>query len=273
MSARIEYGLPIEDYHAIDAASSGRLRDMGRSPAYCRYRIDNPIHDTTAKIVGSFVDALLLAPDEAARFAPKDFDARTKDGKARRDELEGAGIRILAQPDYDRAMSIFHALQAFPWWADLPDVCAQSSVLWTDPENEIPCRARPDILADGGRILCDLKVCREAAQNVYPRRSVMLWHPQQLAWYARGLEEAGVHVEERYILAVHPDPPHEVTAYKMSAELNGWADGIVAERLGYYAECVKANNWPSGVPEVEIGLPNWITTPEVSFDGVEVENE
>jgi len=272
----IRHGVPIDDYHAIDACSAGRLRDMGRSAAYCRMRMEEPTPDTPAMAVGSFVDALLLDPDTSDAFALKDFDARTKVGKQRRDELAAAGVRVLSEADWDRAHAIYHAVQASPWWSSLEDVWTQTTVLWDDLDLGIRCRARPDILAYAGRILCDLKVCRQAIEGEYQRRCVSLYHPQQLAWYARGLAEVGYEVRERVILAVHPEPPHEVTAYRMSAELNAWADAAVLDRATFYAECVRSQSWPAGNAEVEVPLPEWARVNEqnrVDFGGVEVEVE
>jgi len=70
-------GVPAETYHAIDACSSTRLKDMGRSPAYCRYMALNPKPPTAAMAVGSYVDALLLDPDAEDGLAVNNFDART----------------------------------------------------------------------------------------------------------------------------------------------------------------------------------------------------
>jgi len=174
----------------------------------------------------------------------------------RRDALADAGVAVLAQDDWDRCHAIYEALLASPWYAALGSHSTQVTALWVDGDTDIACKARPDILA-ADTILCDLKVCRQATPDVYLRACVSLYHPQQLAWYARGLAANGVNVRERWVLAVHPEPPHEVTAYRMTPDLCEWADKVVESRMLYYEECKVANSWPSGMGEIDVPLPEW----------------
>lgn len=296
----IHHGLPMADYLALAAVSSSRLKDLGRSPAYCHHRMTESSPATDATNFGSFVDALLLEPETARdRFlCAGPCAAKTKAGKAcgnngslRLDGEWFCGVKghapegatpptapVLKQPDYDRAFRVWDALQAHPWWQRFADrkPATQQTLVWRDMETDLVCKGRPDACAldDAGSILMDLKVTREACQNVYPRKCVSLWHPQQLAWYAAGYEEHGVHVTERWILAVHPEPPHEVTAYRMSDDLNAWADRVVYERHQTYAHCVAQDWWPAGDYEVTVPLPDWATIgPKVEIDWSGIEDE
>jgi hypothetical protein len=208
-------------------------------------------------IVGSLVDAWLLEPPRAAWFAVKDFDARTSAGKARRDELAAAGIEVLSQADWDRAGAIADAVRDHPWWKSLTFCRYQTSVDWLDAGHA--CKGRPDVIArhNGKLILCDLKVCRQAAQSEYPRACASLWHPQQLAWYSRGLLANGMEIEEEWIMAVHPLPPHEATAYRISAGMRAWAAQEVEKRYAKWCECAERAEWPAGEAEVTVDAPAW----------------
>ena len=285
----IHTGVSMSNYLMLNAASSSRLKDLGRSPAFCKYRMTASRGDTVATIVGSLVDALLLTPAEvegnflkagtcAARLksgAPctkngslvlgKDWYCKTKSHAPV--EAGPPVARVLSTDDYDRALNIFHAVQAHPWWqAFQPTISGvQETLVWEDAESGILVKGRPD--ARGGSILMDLKVTREAAQSVYPRKCVGLWHPQQAAHYAQGYAELGVEITERWILAAHPEPPHEVTAYIMSPDLNKYADRTVRNRMERLADYMHLNSWPPGVPEVEVPLPDWINP------GVEIEDD
>lgn len=290
----IHTGVSLSDYLMLDAVSSSRLKDLGRSPAYCKYRMTASRGDTVATIVGSLVDALLLTPaDVEGNFlkagtccATLKSGARcTSNGslvlgrewyckkKSHAPVTAGPPVaRVLAEDDYDRALNIFHAIQAHPWWQDFqPTIdAAQDTLVWTDPNTGLLCKGRPDI--KGGATLVDLKVCREAAQNLYPRKCAYLWHPHQLSHYATGYAELGVEITKRVILAAHPEEPHEVTAYVMHPLFNEWADGIVRDRMDAYADYASLNSWPPGVPEVEL-LPEWLMEDEVDTDDDTVDTE
>lgn len=270
----IHTGIPLEEYHAVDACSSSRLRDLGRSPAYCLHRQSVQSKDTPAKVVGSFVHALLLDPTETDRFTVKDWDGRTKIGKARAAEVAELGLTVISEADYARAHAIAAAVERHPWWQALEDRQHELTALWS--EDGVPCKARPDLVATlrGRRILADLKVCREGTQDIYERACLRLWHPQQGAWYARGLRSCGVEVAERWIFAVHPEAPHEATAYRITGGLCAWADETVDGRFAHYVECLVGQSWPVGADEVDVPLPDYLMSDEVDLpDDVDVEDE
>ena len=258
--------MPMADYLALDACSSSRLRNLGRSPAYCRYMIDHPAPATDAMRLGSLVDCLLTEPaSEGARFAVKDYDARTKEGKARRDLLAESGLTVLDADDYHRARTIAASVRLHPFWGALKDARYQQTVY---VEGSPGRKARPDILATYGTGLAvvDIKVCRQASQDIYPRACWGLWHPQQLAWYADCLRLAGENVVSSWTLAVHPQEPHEVTAYQMSDAMMKVALEVVLRREEKYADCVASGVWPDGDELVVVEPPEWTMPDEVQTE-------
>lgn len=55
--------IPATAYHAHEALSNSRITDMMRSPAHCRWAMDNPDDDTPATIFGSALHAMVLQPE------------------------------------------------------------------------------------------------------------------------------------------------------------------------------------------------------------------
>ncbi len=294
----IHYGVNPAAYHALDACSSSRLRDLGRSPAYCDWRRHNPSKDTEATISGSLVHARVLEPARVSeRFAlagtcaamtgkgvpcanigslvaGSNWYCRVR-GHAPHEAGEPAdiGLSVVGPDAWTAAETMASRLMGHPFWQALENPQMEVSVVWDD--DGFPCRARADCIARlrGESVLIDVKVCRQAAQSVYPRQAISLWHPQQLAWYASAFAAFGVIFDRRYILAVHPEPPHEVTAYLMGEDLNEWAGRVVEARYELYSECVRLDAWDAGPSEIEVGLPPWAVTEDVDTSGLEIEEE
>lgn len=261
----IHDGIPFADYLALDAISSSRLKAMGRSPAYCRWQMDNPSEPTAPMLVGSLVDCMLLEADAVPdRFVSKDWNDRSHENKARTAALLSAGIAPVPTLDYERAEDIVKAVRAHPFWSDLRDMRTQvTAYIEANPGS----KCRPDILANyqGRPVLVDLKVCRQATQDLYPRSCWSLWHPHQLAWYRDILRSLGHEVDLCYILAVHPQPPHEVTAYEMTDAMLDAASVVVEKRADAYADCVASGVWPHGEPTMVVDPPAWALPDEVSL--------
>ncbi len=250
------HSLPFSEYQALNAIRSSFLRDLGRSPAYAKWREANPSEPSAAMKLGALVDAHVAGGDPDL-FAPKSFDARTNEGKAQRADYAARGVTVLDAEDYERGMAVVAAVRAHPVWADLSDIRLQTTVVWRDMA--LLCKARPDILAvrRNKLVLLDLKVCRDNSESVYPRKCLSLWHPQQLAWYCRGLFACGEPVARCGTLTVHPEPPHEVTLYWMSRELTAYAETVVEKRLAIAQHCAAQGAWPAGPAEVTVPAPLW----------------
>src|SRR5438552_94275 len=54
--------IPARDYHALDACSASRLKDMRRSVAHCRWSMDNG-KSSPSMVVGSALHAMRLEPE------------------------------------------------------------------------------------------------------------------------------------------------------------------------------------------------------------------
>lgn len=87
MKAEIIYGLPFDDYKAIDALNMSLLKEIAESPGKLDWRRQNPWAPTPEAILGSAIHTLLLEPS--------DFPRRFASAPQRRQELPDHFIAAL----------------------------------------------------------------------------------------------------------------------------------------------------------------------------------
>lgn len=260
----IHLGLPTKAYHAIDAASHSRLEDLRRSPAYCRFRIDNPdTSESDDTLRGQALHCLLLEPDcFASRYALKDYDGRTKEGKARKAEIEATGLACLPAEVWDAAHRSADAIRKDPVAGPLLAACPtrEATVLWR--AGGVRIKGRPDAYGDDDII--DIKSTRDAMEDDFPRFLHGRGVDRQLALYQSGLwacDEGGVGdltYRDAHVIACMPDQPHEVVVYRVPSLMIEEACEVNDALLSTYARCMATGAWAGGPgTEVEAKRPGW----------------
>ncbi len=251
--------LPFIEYSAIEAASFSSLCDLEDAPAIAKWKREHPDDtDSDARLRGTALHCLLNEPDAfAARFCLKDFDGRTKDGKARKAEIEAKGIKPLPVDVWDAAHKSADAIRLHPIAAPVLNAAPrrEKSVLWTI--DGIVCKGRPDGYGESGMIF-DLKSTKDAMPTRFPRFATDSRCDRQLAWYSRGLAEAGAFGAsgdvwpEAWIIAVTDTEPHIVACYELTeADLcRAWDEVWPLARR--WDACAKSGAWPTGT---ESALP------------------
>lgn len=249
--------LPWLEYHAIDAVSFSALCDLDESPFHAKWRREHPDEsDGDARLRGSALHCLLNEPDEfAKRYVLKDFDGRTKDGKARKAEVEAAGLKALSVEVWDAAHKSADAIRLHPVAKPLLDAAphAEQSVLWR--MDGMLCKGRPDRWGKG--LVIDFKSTKDALPRRFPYFASESRVDRQLAWYSYGIAaNCGFSVKalddlwpETWVIAVTDCEPHVVACYEVDEVdlFRAW-DEVDALRRRWKA-CAESASWPSGTEE------------------------
>jgi hypothetical protein len=258
----IDYAMPAEAYHAIDALGSTDIKRLLRSPAHFRAGRDEPSLPTDAMLLGTAIHLAVLEPDAFAAQAvasPK-FDRRTKDGKAAAAafEAEHAGRMLLDPEDWDTVRRVADAVHAHAGARTLltggsPEV----SLRWDDAGTGAPCKARIDWLrADNG--IVDLKTTQDASPAGFARQIANFSMHHQAGHYQSGASVVLGHVPYFAFLAAEKEPPYAVGVYVLDADTISAAFERVAQAYARYMECVQAGEWPAYSQFIEpITLPKW----------------
>lgn len=261
--------MPAEHYHAADAMSNSALSKLAISPFHywSEYRAPGrPKREPTpAMMAGTLAHCAVLEPDAlAVRYVvkPEGTDMRTKEGKAWAASVP-AGAQVVSADQMLTAQLQRAAVMIVPELASILEAGhAESSVIWTDAQEGIRCKARPDwvhMLPDGRAILFDLKTTSDASPREFARSVWTYGYHRQAAHYVAGFEAAtGIEVAAFLFGAVSSSYPFVAVPYLLDDDAMQRGREEVRRLLRLYAACCETNTWPAYGDGVQVlSLPAW----------------
>ena len=248
----IHGGVPEAEYRAWDAFHKSAVGALLRSPMHWAYERDHP-KETAAMAFGTLVDCLLLEPETfAERYGmvpstyakeetkgrgankhvettEKPWNANSNTCKAILKDLADRGVRPISPATLARAQGAARAIKDHPLAAEwLARGQRQVSLVWTDSETGVLCKARGDLIVEPGRceemgaadlLMVDLKVTNDASYGAFRRTMTFLGYHIQAGLYQDGYAtlHGGLN-PPFYMLAVEDEPPHGVVAYPVGPD-------------------------------------------------------
>lgn len=261
------------DYRARPGVSwTTCLRPLvaGKSPAQVRHRLDNPdTGDTASRGYLRAVHCLALEPESFEQEFTIYAGRRDKRHKAYQAALEEAGDRTILTPkEHAKAQAVADAVRRNPTVAALlarPDAMPEQVLEWAEPAVGL-ARGRADLLT--GVALLDLKTWGSLDPVAVRRDIVRQCVDAQLAWYARGGEALlGLepHSLRRGVIVATDggtDGCPEARVYWLDESLCATGDARLNAALELYAECDRANHWPTAADSAPageaVGAPTWL---------------
>jgi len=253
-----------EEYKAIDAANAHGLMLFERSPAHFYWSKTNQTEPTPAQQLGTLAHMAILEPDEFKRLVrvEPNVNKRTKAGKTQleewRDSLpENAVIASLEQVELCLQMAT--AVQDQPYAkALLSDGNAEQTMLWTDSDTGVACKARADWICSGHDVLVDLKTAQDASMNAFQRASGNFRYHMQAAFYTMASEACGLSGRAFIFIVVETAPPFGVALYQLDEEAMHAGHVRIRHALERYADCLSSGKWPMYPTEIQtLTLSKW----------------
>jgi exodeoxyribonuclease VIII len=248
--------LPSADYHAHPAVSKSVLDKIAKSPMHARAYLDGTREEPTAAMnFGTALHACALEPERFAdEYAVFEGDRRTKDGKARYEELQARGATIISAADYDAITAMVGQIRQHPVAAGLlQDGIAEASVFWNHPPTGIECKCRPDWWKREAGMVVDLKTTEDASPEGFARSVAAYRYHVQAAHYS-----AGTKASRFVFIAIEKKPPYAVAVYELDADALTLGHKLRDRDLEQYASCLEFNTWPGYPAEIQtIILPKW----------------
>lgn len=194
-------------------------------PAMVPWRRANQGH-SAATILGSAAHCRILEPGTFEReFYVKEPDEafRTKEAKAKRDEMKVAGTQILSHTDGLIVEGIVAAFHGNPTASKsmAGAVNVEASMFWTCPVSGLPRRCRPDW--HDKTAVYDLKVVREAMGSLERLKRAAYWNGwmHQLAGNRAGIRAAtSIDVQVGRLVCIAPKPPHGIRVWLLEVGAN-----------------------------------------------------
>jgi len=284
----VHFGVPIAEYHALEAVGSSLLRDLRRSAAFAAFNKGAPVdEETAAQAIGSLVHAAILEGWDAANaryiqagecsaILKSGQNAGATCGRGAAWYLTASGAAAFCgthapkgcDPDprtvvvgdgWAKAEAIVRGLGGLDGVPQMIEARtgAEVSLVWRDEETGILCKARPDLWVEDAFV--DLKVNRHAHPGAWPGEVQRRGAHVQAAHYLAGARALDLGVSRWRWLLADSSPPHECWApWCNTPTLDvGLTDRAMA--MAQVAECLKSGVWP-GYPQgdQESGLPEYV---------------
>lgn len=260
--------LPAAEYHAHPAVSKSVLDKIARSPLHARAYLDGQRDEpTSAMQFGTALHSAILEPDIFARqYATFSGDRRTKDGKARYEELLSRGATVITAADHDVITAMVTSIRNHPTAAKLLQAgIAEASVFWQDQDTGLDCKCRPDWWSREDGLVVDIKTTEDASPAGFARSVAAYRYHVQAAHY-----RAGTKASRFVFVAIEKKAPYAVAVYELDpVSLDvGWQARNYD--LATYEVCARTNHWPGYPTEIQpLTLPAW-AFPKTESEEVEV---
>lgn len=258
---RILHDMTNADYHAHPAVSKSVLDKIARSPMHARAYLDGEREEPTAAMqFGTALHACVLEPELFAdQYRVFEGDRRTKDGKARYEELQASGKSIISAADFDAIAAMTARIrhhEAARYLLD--DGIAESSVFWQHTPTGLECKCRPDFWTADGSTLVDLKTCEDASPAAFARSVAAYRYHVQAAHYM-----VGTQAKRFLFVAVEKKAPYAVAVYELDSAALTEGHRLRDRDLEQYASCQEFGVWPGYPADIQtLTLPKWATNQE-----------
>lgn len=279
-------GTPMDVYHEWAAMSNSRLSRFARSPAHYVAYIEEPPKETPALKLGRAIHTAVLEPDrwddlyttaQGCDAIKGDGDRCTNSGvwqtadkgwvcgihvkQVEEDQIDRSRA-VLSLDDYRTCVGVRDSIQrhskARGMIEALGDV--ELSMLWTDADTDVLCKARWDGYAPelpGGAIV-DVKSTRDASPRSFEKAIFDFGYHRQGALYLEGARARKLPAKHFVLIAVEKKPPYAVGVYRLTeGALQAGMDHI-RPLLRLYKDCVERDEWPAYPDEIrDISIPSW----------------
>lgn len=256
-------------YHAGPGLSSSLLRQLLRSPAHYKAKLDgkkdeNELRDSAALTFGRAAHCAVLEPDSFwHRFAVTPVcDRRTKAGKEVYEAwLADNGNKTPLSPrDKEKLDGIVDAVSAHEKYRtmtnDLEKVHHEATIYAV--LDDVFCRVRPDIWIPSLNTIMDLKTTRDARAGAFHSDSWNHGYHVQLAFYMDVMAAAGHPVDSAVIIAVEKEAPFGVQLHGLTVTLLDVGRTEYQRALRLFKECSRSGLWNSyGQDVVPMEVPRW----------------
>lgn len=248
-------------YAEIDAVNWSSLKWLRESPLKYKHELTAADEDTAARALGRAAHTLV--------FEPHRFDAEylvfpgDRRGNVWKDfQAANTDRTILRQEEADTARAIAKAVRADPAVAPyLEGGEYERTIVWTDPDTGLLCKARVDWINRKRRALVDLKTTVSIDARRFGLIAARLGYPCQLAHYRDGIEHGlGWVPDEVLIVAVESAAPHDVAVFVLDDDALTYGSEIVSELRGELAARRRSGCWPGryrGEPQ-RLELPAYL---------------
>jgi len=262
--------IPFGDYLQIDAVNHSRLKRLAESPWHYQHppKQKKPSADL---IFGTWFHTLLLEPALfPARYVPAPALNKNSDKwKNLVAELAAKGQEPIDPDNWQRLHAMREAVMNDPFVGPLfGNGLSEQTLLFTDPETQLPGKARIDWLPDAyPNVLVDLKTTRSGNPRSLSRSCWDYGYHTQAAFYSMAWREVTNEAPEAFLFVFieKPDDPDDTPLppqlYELDPPYREAGEKQVRDWLNVLKQCMDehgANPWPHYTKGLStLAAPTW----------------
>lgn len=239
--------------------SASQLKNLSRSPAYFKYKQENPTEETDAMALGSAVHCAILEPKKFLTDYIKApiCDKRTKEGKEIYAKFldESEGKKVLSDSDYTQAIDISNSVLSSPKIKSMIEngECEKEILFNIDG---VDFKSKLDFLND--KFILDIKTTRDARAESFSRDCYnMLYHVQMWIYQEAAFALTGKRLPV-VILAIEKTDNYDYCVYNIDSTWLELGERKARKLIQLYKDCVEKNEWLGYKKEVQVlEIPNW----------------
>lgn len=262
--------IPNADYHAGPGLSSSDVKLLLRSPAHYRHTKAAGSKITADLLFGQLVHDLVGMPDRWDHLWHV-VDASTRNTNRYKDAVKDhPGKTCVLTAEFEAAAEVAVAVRQSHQVADcrltdgteLGDILAgallEHSIYWQ--QQDVLCKARPDIWLRDRNVVVDLKTTRCAEPDAFLRDAIRYGYHTSAAWYCRAVQSVtGEPVRAWLWLVVEKEAPYAVQVYQADPGLLAIGDHNCSRGLDRFKACSEADSWPAyASTTLTLAPPAWL---------------
>ncbi len=258
------YSLSSEAYHQGPGISRSGLMEFKRSPYHYWYKYLNPEYEvqpvTPAQILGNALHTYVLEPDEFEKryFVIPEFNKVTKEGKERWQKIKSelGNRETLSANQYQTLQHMVASVKKNKLAIQLIEKAEiERSLYWTDPDTDILCKCRPDILRPS--LVADLKTAQDGSAWSFSKAVYEYGYHIQAAMIQEALKNLNQKIVKGFIfLIIEKTAPYVISIYQLDQAALDKGYQEFKTLLNRYQQCLEANDWPAYSIQ-EISLPRY----------------
>lgn len=247
------------EYFAADALNHSGAKPFDKSSAYARWLATQPTEATEEMVEGSYLHALILAPETLTEYAvaPK-IDKRTTAGKIEWAQWQAnhVGKKVLTKAGRARAELMAGRLTTKPSVKKLLDATTQTEVAIFFERDGALCKAKLDAYTHNG-IIWDIKSTQDASREGFGKSVQKFSYHSQAEWYLFGGNKV-LTFDQFAFAAVESEGFTDAQVFFVPQHVLDEGRALNEERIEKYVSCKETGFYP-GYPETfqELDFPAW----------------
>ena len=245
------YNISSEAYHQGPGISRSGLLELKRSPYHYWYKYLNPDYKpepaTPAQVFGNALHTFALEPHhfEQQFFVLSKFDKRTKAGAERWKHIqpEMQGKEILSEDQYQVLQHMASSIKKNKLACQLiENAQIEQSLYWNDPDTNILCKCRPDILRSN--MVCDLKTAQDGSPCSFQYAAFDYGYHIQAAMIREALQQLKqIDVKAFWFVVIEKSAPYVVSIYKLDTAALKKGREEFKNLLLHYQHCLQTHRF------------------------------